>query len=109
MCIRDRGYGFGAEGDWKTACLYRTLWVMNQGLAKGCSFLEDYTLNFAADRTSSPVSYPHLMKNLYIRQVGAFGRIDRDPGERVISIAYCTLINVKDYDDLSLIHISLSR
>lgn len=39
------------------------------------------------------------MKNLYIRQVGAFGRIDRDPGERVISIAYCTLINVVDYDD----------
>lgn len=38
-------------------------------------------------------------ENLYIRQVGAFGRIDRDPGERVISIAYCTLINVKDYDD----------
>ncbi len=39
------------------------------------------------------------MKNLYIRQVGAFGRIDRDPGERVISIAYCTLINVVDYDN----------
>ncbi len=39
------------------------------------------------------------MKGLYIRQVGAFGRIDRDPGERVISVAYCTLINVKDYDD----------
>lgn len=39
------------------------------------------------------------MKGLYIRQVGAFGRTDRDPGERVISIAYCALINVKDYDD----------
>ena len=39
------------------------------------------------------------MKNLYIRQVGAFGNIDRDPGERVISVAYCTLINVVDYDD----------
>ena len=39
------------------------------------------------------------MKNLFIQQIGAFGRIDRDPGERVISIAYCTLINVKDYDD----------
>ena len=39
------------------------------------------------------------MRNLYIRQVGAFGRIDRDPGERVISIAYCALINVVDYDD----------
>jgi len=46
------GIGFGAEGDWKTACLYRSLWVMNQGLAKGCSFLEDYTLNFAGDRSS---------------------------------------------------------
>ena len=39
------------------------------------------------------------MQSLYIRQVGAFGRIDRDPGERVISIAYCALINVVDYDD----------
>jgi hypothetical protein len=34
-----------------------------------------------------------------MRQVGAFGRVDRDPGERVISIAYYALINVKDYDD----------
>ena len=34
-----------------------------------------------------------------MKQVGAFGAIDRDPGERVISIAYCALINVKDYDD----------
>ena len=39
------------------------------------------------------------LEDLYIRQVGAFGRIDRDPGERVISIAYCALINVVDYDD----------
>jgi 8-oxo-dGTP diphosphatase len=47
------------------------------------------------------------MKGLYIRQVGAFGRIDRDPGERVISIAYCTLINVKDYDDSLIIRYGL--
>jgi L-arabinose isomerase len=46
------GIGFGAEGDWKTACLYRTLWYMQQGMEKGCSFLEDYTLNFAGDRSS---------------------------------------------------------
>ncbi len=51
------GYGFGAEGDWKTACLYRHTRVMNQGLEKGCSFLEDYTLNFAEDRTSSLQSH----------------------------------------------------
>ncbi len=46
------GIGFGAEGDWKTACLYRTLWVSQQGLEKGCSFLEDYTLNFAGNQSS---------------------------------------------------------
>jgi ADP-ribose pyrophosphatase YjhB (NUDIX family) len=38
------------------------------------------------------------LRNLYMRQVGAFGSVDRDPGERVISIAYYALINVKDYD-----------
>ena len=39
------------------------------------------------------------LNKLYIRQVGAFGAIDRDTGERVISVAYCALINVKDYND----------
>ena len=39
------------------------------------------------------------LRRLYMKQVGAFGDIDRDPGERVISVAYCALINVKDYDE----------
>ena len=39
------------------------------------------------------------LKNLYMRQVGAFGSVNRDPGERVVSIAYYALINVKDYDE----------
>ena len=39
--LMEKGYGFGAEGDWKSAALYRTVWVMNQGLPRGCSFLED--------------------------------------------------------------------
>ncbi|MDP4240073.1 MAG: L-arabinose isomerase [Bacteroidota bacterium] len=46
------GYGFGAEGDWKTAALVRTMWVMAQGLPGGCSFLEDYTLNFNGAKSS---------------------------------------------------------
>jgi len=46
------GYGFGAEGDWKSAALYRTVWFMTQGLPQGSSFLEDYTLNFDGDNTS---------------------------------------------------------
>ena len=39
------------------------------------------------------------LRNIYMRQVGAFGKVDRDPGERVISIAYYALINVNDYDE----------
>lgn len=39
------------------------------------------------------------LKNLYMRQVGAFGTVDRDPGERVVSIAYYALINVRDYSE----------
>jgi L-arabinose isomerase len=37
------GYGFGAEGDWKTAALVRAMKVMGQGLPGGTSFMEDYT------------------------------------------------------------------
>ena len=37
------GYGFGAEGDWKTAALVRAMKVMSIGLKGGSSFMEDYT------------------------------------------------------------------
>ena len=40
------GYGFGAEGDWKTAALGRAMKVMAQGLPGGTSFMEDYTYHF---------------------------------------------------------------
>jgi L-arabinose isomerase len=40
------GYGFGAEGDWKTAALVRVLKVMSAGLEGGTSFMEDYTYHF---------------------------------------------------------------
>lgn len=39
------------------------------------------------------------IENLYMYQVGAYGAVNRDPGSRVISIAYCALINTKDYDE----------
>lgn len=37
------GYGFGGEGDWKTAALVRAMKVMGNGLPGGTSFMEDYT------------------------------------------------------------------
>jgi L-arabinose isomerase len=40
------GYGFGAEGDWKTAALVRAMKVMAAGLSGGTSFMEDYTYDF---------------------------------------------------------------
>ncbi|MBI9050623.1 MAG: L-arabinose isomerase [Anaerolineaceae bacterium] len=42
------GYGFGAEGDWKTAALLRAMKVMSAGLPGGTSFMEDYTYHFSA-------------------------------------------------------------
>jgi L-arabinose isomerase len=43
------GYGFGAEGDWKTAALVRAIKVMGCGLAGGTSFMEDYTYDLRED------------------------------------------------------------
>ncbi len=40
------GYGFGGEGDWKTAALVRAMKVMASGLPGGNSFMEDYTYHF---------------------------------------------------------------
>ncbi|MGZ8509638.1 MAG: L-arabinose isomerase [Chitinophagaceae bacterium] len=40
------GYGFGAEGDWKTCALVRAMKVMGSGLPGGNSFMEDYTYHF---------------------------------------------------------------
>ena len=43
------GFGFGAEGDWKTAALVRAMKVMGQGLPGGTSFMEDYTYDMPPD------------------------------------------------------------
>ena len=56
----------------------------------------DESLDDAADRTLRELTG---LRNVYMRQVGAFGNLDRDPGERVVSVAYYALINVKDYDE----------
>src|SRR5262249_42591250 len=47
--LMEDGYGFGAEGDWKTAALVRTMKVMADGLPGGTSFMEDYTYDFGGE------------------------------------------------------------
>lgn len=66
-------------------------WSLYGGFVGAKESLEDAANRVLFDLTG--------LKKLYMKQVGAFGAIDRDPGERVISVAYCALINVKDYDD----------
>ncbi len=45
------GYGFGAEGDWKTAALVRAMKVMSAGMKGGTSFMEDYTYHLDPKRS----------------------------------------------------------
>nr|WP_299346254.1 L-arabinose isomerase [Allomuricauda sp.] len=55
-----KGYGFGGEGDWKTAALVRTMKVMASGLEGGNSFMEDYTYHF--DPNQSTVLGSHMLE-----------------------------------------------
>jgi len=59
------GYGFGAEGDWKTAALLRAMKVMGHGLeadGRGTSFMEDYTYHFTGSRDSAAVLGAHMLE-----------------------------------------------
>jgi ADP-ribose pyrophosphatase YjhB (NUDIX family) len=66
-------------------------WSLYGGFVRG-----DESLDESADRTLRELTGMH---DVFMRQVGAFGNLDRDPGERVVSVAYYALINVKDYDE----------
>src|SRR5258708_18918341 len=53
------GFGFGAEGDWKTAGLVRAMKVMSHGLNGGTSFMEDYTYHV---RNGGQVLGAHMLE-----------------------------------------------
>ena len=54
------GYGFGAEGDWKTSAMTRIMKVMGEGLKGGTSFMEDYTYHF--DPSGMRVLGAHMLE-----------------------------------------------
>ncbi|MDE6787120.1 MAG: NUDIX hydrolase [Muribaculaceae bacterium] len=56
---------------------------------------EDESLDDAAKRVLFQLTG---LENVYMEQVGSFGTIDRDPGARVISVAYCALLNFDEQD-----------
>lgn len=69
-------------------------WSLMGGFVK-----QDEGIDSAARRVLAELTG---LSDLYMQQVGTFGEIDRDPGARVVSVAYCTLINVDDRDRTSL-------
>ena len=89
-------FGFG-EGKLRVLIGRRRLnpgrgqWSLYGGFVRNNESIDD-----AANRVLYDLTGLH---NLYMRQVGAFGSVDRDPGERVISIVYYALINTSDYDE----------
>ena len=88
-------FGFN-EGELNLLLLKRNFepamgnWSLMGGFVQESESVDDAAKRVLAELTG--------LDNVYMEQVGSFGAIDRDPGERVISIAYYALVNINEYD-----------
>ena len=99
-----KGYGFGAEGDWKTAALVRSMKVMACGLKGGTSFMEDYTYHLDPDNMS--VLGAHMLEicpsiaagkpSVQVHQLSIGGK--EDPARLVFKTELADAINVSVID-----------
>jgi len=99
-----QGYGFAAEGDWKTAALVRAMKVMGSGLEGGNSFMEDYTYHF--DPVNQMVLGSHMLEicesiaagkpNCEIHPLGIGGKAD--PVRLVFNVAGGRALNASVID-----------
>lgn len=99
-----KGYGFGAEGDWKTAALVRSMKVMSEGLEGGTSFMEDYTYHF--DPNGMRVLGAHMLEvcptialgkpKVEVHQLSIGGK--EDPARLVFKTSPGDAINVSVID-----------
>jgi L-arabinose isomerase len=98
------GYGFGAEGDWKTAALVRALKVMSSGMKGGTSFMEDYTYHL--DPKGPKVLGAHMLEvctsiaegrpSLEVHPLGIGGKAD--PARLVFNVAEGPALNASLVD-----------
>jgi L-arabinose isomerase len=98
------GYGFGAEGDWKTAALVRAMKVMAMGLKGGTSFMEDYTYHLHPD--GMKVLGAHMLEvcpsigygkpGLEVHPLGIGGKAD--PARLVFNVASGPGVNASIMD-----------
>lgn len=65
-------------------------WSLMGGFVK-----DEESVNNAAKRVLKELTG---LEDVYMEQVAAFGEVNRDPGERVISVAFYALININDYN-----------
>lgn len=102
--LMEAGYGFGAEGDWKTAALLRSLKVMAEGLDGGSSFMEDYTYHFHPEQMA--VLGAHMLEicptiaagkaSLEVHPLGIGGKAD--PARLVFNTAAGAALNASLID-----------
>jgi len=102
--LMQKGYGFGAEGDWKTAALLRAFKVMGAGLPGGESFMEDYTYHF--EKGNGRVLGAHMLEvcpsiasdkpNLEIHPLSIGGK--DDPARLVFDVAPGPALNASLMD-----------
>jgi L-arabinose isomerase len=98
------GYGFGAEGDWKTAALVRAMKVMATGLEGGTSFMEDYTYHL--DPGGMKVLGAHMLEvclsiaegrpSLEVHPLGIGGKAD--PARLVFNVPSGPALNASVID-----------
>ncbi len=98
------GYGFGAEGDWKTAALIRAMKVMASGLPGGTSFMEDYTYHL--DPRRPKVLGAHMLEvcasiaagkpSVEVHPLGIGGK--KDPARLVFDVARGPALNASLID-----------
>jgi len=98
------GYGFGAEGDWKTSALVRAMKVMGTGLEGGTSFMEDYTYHL--NPAGMKVLGAHMLEvcpsiasgkvSMEVHELGIGGK--EDPIRLVFDVAKGRGINVSIMD-----------
>lgn len=102
--LMQMGYGFGAEGDWKSSAMLRIMKVMAAGLEGGTSFMEDYTYHFEAGRERVLGSHmlevcPSIAKakpSLEVHPLGIGGKAD--PARLVFDTPVGDAINVSLID-----------
>lgn len=88
-------FGFN-EGELDLLLLKRNFQpAMGEWSLMGGFVQQSESVNDAAKRVLTELTG---LENVYMEQVGTFGEVERDPGERVISIAYYALININEYD-----------